>query len=99
MSLVTLEAAKRHLYITDPSRDAAVTEKIAQASDAMLTYLGAQGDPAWNETTTPPLVQAATLQMVGYLYQGWRVDPPAADADIWSDIKNTLMQLRDPALA
>jgi hypothetical protein len=98
MSLVSLAAAKRHLYLTDPAQDAAVTEKLEQASAIILRYLDLNGDETWTETTAPQPVQAATLLMLGYLFAGNRGDAPGSTT-IWQDIENVLKQFRDPALA
>lgn len=98
MSLVNLAAAKRHLYITDPTQEPAVIEKLEEASAIILRYLDLQGDPTWDETTAPAPVQAATKLMLGYLFSGQRGDADR-EGTIWTDIDHVLKQFRDPALA
>jgi predicted HD phosphohydrolase len=101
MTLETLANAKLHLHITDPARDAEVTLMLEHASALIVDYLGAQADPAWTETTAPDVVQAATLKMLGHLWEhrGDDVAPDDHDEKIWKAIALLLMRTRDPALA
>lgn len=98
VSLVTIDAAKRHLYVTDPAQDAAVIEKAEQASAIIVRHLDTQADPTWDDLTAPLPVQAAVLLMLGYLYAGNRGDAPGGTT-IWQDVDHVLKQFRDPALA
>ena len=100
MTLVTLEDATLHLHVTDPARDAEVTLYLEQASAAIFQYIGAQADPLWDETTAPPVVQAATLKLLAHFWKH-RGDDAADDHDekIWEGISRLLMRTRDPALA
>jgi len=95
VNLVTLAIAKEHLHVTDPARDAEVQTKLAHASDAIFKFIDARADPTWDETTAPPVVQAATLELLELL---WRPEPDRA-ALVWSHIDQLLRQTRDPAMA
>jgi hypothetical protein len=113
MALVTLAQTKRHLRIetetTDPlsEEDEDLTLKMGQAEALILDYLEG-GDAAWtDETTVPPVVQAALLVQVAEL---WRF---RGDDDQYAGITqvthlpgqlslyvvNLLRRYRDPALA
>lgn len=101
MTLATLADAKVHLHVTDPARDAEVTLYLEQASALVFQYIGTQADASWNETTAPDVVQAATLKLLGHLYEH-RGDDPAPDPHdeaIWTALSLLLMRTRDPALA
>ena len=88
------------MHVTDPARDAEVTLLLEHASALIYEYIGARADPSWDETTAPDVVQAATLKMLGHLWEH-RGDDAAADHDekIWEGISLLLMRTRDPALA
>lgn len=77
----------------DADRIADVTAKIAQASDIVLNYLKNPADSEyWDEDSTPERIQAATVLVVGSLYDG--------EAEPLSDpVKDILRRDRDPALA
>ena len=100
MTLVTIETAMLALHVTDPAREPEVQLYLEQASDAIVQYIGTQADPAWDETTAPPVVQAATLKLLGHFWKH-RGDDAADDHDekIWEGISRLLMRTRDPALA
>lgn len=100
MTLETLVNAKLHLHITDPARDAEVQLLLEHASALIYQYCGAQAVDTWDETTAPDVVQAATLKMLGHLYEH-RGDDASDDHDqkIWEAISLLLMRTRDPALA
>jgi hypothetical protein len=100
MILETLENAKLSLGITDPARDAEVQLLLEHASALIYQYVGAQAVPEWDETTAPDVVQAATLKMLGHLYEH-RGDDANDDHDekIWEAVSLLLMRTRDPALA
>lgn len=102
MILETLTNAKLYLHITDPRRDAEVQLLLEQASALIFEYVGARADAAWDETTAPKTVQAATLKMLGHLYEH-RGDDAASvfgpDAKFWDGISALLMRARDPAVS
>jgi hypothetical protein len=100
MTLETLENAKLALHITDPARDAEVQLLLEHASAIIYEYIGARADPSWDAATAPDVVQAATLKMLGHLYEH-RGDDAAEnhDAKIWEAISLLLMRTRDPGLA
>jgi hypothetical protein len=101
MRLVPLEDAKLFLHVTDPARDDEVTLLLDHASAVIIDYIGARADPDWDELTAPAVVQAATLKMLGHLWEhrGDDVAPDDHDVKIWEAIALLLMRTRDPALA
>lgn len=116
MSLITLEQAKRHLRldipVTSPPDDAELDLrlKMEAAEHIVLDYLGVSSTspPVWSdETTVPPLVQAAILLQLGELFR-FRGDDPGTvvssptrvEAGSLSPvIEGMLRRYRDPALA
>jgi hypothetical protein len=98
MMLVDLATAKTFLRITDPAFDAEVTMHVEHASDLMLTYLKGQGDPSWTSETAPARVQAATLKLLGHLYED-RDKLEQTHTQTWEAIGLLLARDRDPALA
>jgi hypothetical protein len=99
MMLVPLAVAKTHLHITDPARDAEVTTKLEHASGAIYKRIDTRADPAWDETSAPDVVQAATLKLLTALWEKRGDDDDGAAERTWKDIDELLMQVRDPALA
>ena len=101
MTLVPLADAKLHLGITEATeRDAEVTLYLKQASALIYQYIGTQADPLWDETTAPDDVQAATLKMLGNLFEHRGDDAnDEHEQKIWEGISLLLMRRRDPALA
>ena len=98
--LVTLEDAKLHLHVTDPARDAEVDLFLAQATDAIVSYLKERADPEWTETTTPPRIQRGILELCGLFWEDRDGQAPRDHAaDVWADIGRLLERDRDPALA
>lgn len=101
--LVAFETAKTHLRITDDDHDVEIQTKIDHASAIMLDYLKSRGDPTWDATSCPLPVQAATLYMIGLLYEhrGDDLEAGAGDFDqgTWDAIERLLKRSRDPALA
>ena len=97
--LVSLDVAKTHLHVTDPTRDAEVQSKLEQASDAILKYIDVRADPSWDETTTPPVVQAAVLELVALFWRDRGDTDDDSDAKTWRHIETLLKQTRDPAMA
>lgn len=98
-NLVPLEVAKTHLKITDPADDAEVTTKLGHASDAIRRFIDERADPTWDETSAPPVVQAATLYLLGALWVKRGDDDDTATARTWDAIDQILRQTRDPAVA
>lgn len=70
-----------------------VTVTAGQASAA-----GTVASPIWNEATAPLPVQAATLVMLGHLWEH-RGDDMDSDDKTWAAIERLLVRFRDPALA
>lgn len=71
--LVTLDEAKFHLRIDDTFSDVDLSEKITQASDIVIDYVGttaADGStPAdWDTTTVPPRAKLATLLVLATIF-------------------------------
>lgn len=110
MSMVTLAQAKRHLQIWTPITsplddvDEDITLKLAQAESIIIDYL--KSNDGWDETTVPPLVQAAVLLQLAELFR-FRGDDPAsaataptyADGQLSPAITNILRRYRDPAMS
>jgi hypothetical protein len=70
-----------------------VAVTVGQAEEAGTAVRG-----LWTTSTVPGRVQAATLLMLGRLFEH-RGDEEKADADCWMAIERLLMRSRDPALA
>jgi len=100
--LVTLDAAKRHLRVTDPAYDVEITDTLARASATIRDYLKERNDPTWTPSTVPLWLQAAVLLLLAHFYEH-RGDEFGADSDnddrVWSAIANLCRRSRDPALA
>lgn len=110
MSLVTLAQAKGHLQIWTPITspldpvDEDIAMKLAQAESIILDYL--KSDEGWDESTVPPLVQAAVLLQLTELFR-FRGDDPGGtvygpaynDGQLSSAITAILRRYRDPSLA
>lgn len=98
--IVTLENAKLNLGVTDPAQDDEVQMFADFATAQVLDFLGTRADPAWDETTSPLLVQAAVLQVLtnNFEHRGDEEDEDyqAKNAAIMSRL---LMNLRDIGLA
>ena len=99
MTLVPFAVAQDHLHITDPARDVEIQTKLAHASDAIYRYCDVVADPPWDETTAPDVVQAATLKLLGALWEKRGDDDDAAAERTWADIRQLLMQIKTPAFA
>ena len=100
--LVTLDQARHHLRVDAANEtDAAIESLITIASGIVLTYVKAPEDAAaaqdvWERDTVPGSVQAATLLVLGDLYdhrQGEGADP-LSDA-----VLLLLTPFRTPSLA
>jgi len=97
VTLATLAEAKAHLQITDDARDAEVTQFLALASAQVFDYIGTRADPAWDETSAPDVVRAATLRALVHNWEHRGDD--SDDTALWTAIGALLMRTRDPALA
>jgi Phage gp6-like head-tail connector protein len=95
--LLTLEDAKVHLRITDTAHDADVQQKLTEAQDAIIHYLGEQVDPLWTETTVPPLVLSQIKIYLTHLYED-RGDDMSRNAAVWETVRRALSQLRLQAI-
>jgi len=102
--LVTLESAKQHLLVDHDHDDALISSKVEEASGIVLDYLKLSSVPAaWEGGTgssggsgVPPLIQSATLLMVGELYK----NREASGVNVLSEgAKALLHRQRDPAMA
>lgn len=108
MAVITLQQAKDHLNISTPITspldqvDRDITLKMAQAESIIIDYL--KSDDGWDETTVPPLVQAAVLYRLAILWR-FRGDDGESQASDYADGQltpfetNILRRWRDPALA
>ena len=100
MTLETLANAKAALRVTDPALDAEVTLYLEHASAIVLDYLGTRADPAWDETTAPDVVQAATLQVLANNYEHRGDDETAEQhAKNYAIMSRLLINQRDIGLA
>ncbi len=102
--LVTLKQAQDHLRDYYPANEPDITMKITQASAAVLDYLKNPATAAdWTEETAPPLVQAAVLLTVSWLYDdrtgGDNVEGQVAHGYLPQSVTDLLHRMRDPALA
>lgn len=91
-ALVKLDQAKLRLRLTeaDDYHEPDVKMKMEQASDIVIDYIK-RSDHEWTDEDTPPVVQAAILEVVRNLFEG--VDPMP------QPVKDLLWRFRDPALA
>ena len=103
--LITLDQAKRQLRETGTARDAEITDKMAQAENAILLYLKPlrtdepRDDYPWTAATVPPVVQAAILIQLTNLDRNRGDSLDEQDAQAWLAIERLTAQLRDKALA
>jgi Phage gp6-like head-tail connector protein len=95
--LLTLEDAKIHLRITDPAHDADVQQKLTEAQDVILDYLGEQVDPLWTDATTPPRVLSAIKIYLTHLYEQ-RGEDMTTDVALWEAIRRLLARTRMQAI-
>jgi hypothetical protein len=103
--LWTVDEAKAHLRVRDTAHDADITQKLATAQEAIVAYLGAAADPAWDATTAPLAVKHAVLILTTHYYEhrGDDMSPSGSgatpDADVWRALAQLLAMYRDPTLA
>ena len=110
--IVTLEEAKVHLHVDGTDSDADITEKIHQASAAVISYL--KGTPDWLDSSgevvedspgafVPWQVRAATFQLLTALYENRGDDggelSKFSQGYLPPAVTALLYPLRDPALA
>jgi Phage gp6-like head-tail connector protein len=95
--LLTLEDAKVHLRITDTAHDVDVQQKLTEAQDVIVDYLGEQVDPLWTDTTAPPRVLSAIKIYLTHLYEQ-RGDDMASDMALWDAIRRLLARTRLQAI-
>jgi hypothetical protein len=105
-SLVSIEAAKRHLRVTTTHEDDDILLKLELASEEILGYL--RGNTAidelvmdaWAEGSIdiPAPVIVAVLLRLTYLYEH-RGDDPRRDEECWTSIEMVLRRLRTPAVS
>ncbi len=97
MALVTLEEARRNLWLTETDMaDTDIAAEVAalteRASAIIVDYLK-NPDHGWTDATAPEDVKAAVLLALTVLY-GDRAENPLTEA-----VRAVLHRRRDPALA
>ena len=98
LALVTDREARLHLHIdatpeSPPGEaDDLITMKIAHASNIVADYIKNPGN-GWTAETAPLLIKAATLLVLGVIYDDAAADP------LTPGVKNILHRWRDPAMA
>lgn len=102
--LVSEDVAIVHLRLgtpLSPELETDLTNKLQQANDAILDFLGAQAQPTWDATSVPSIVQAAMLLYLGNLWEHRGDDGAPQDADnaCWLAIERLLRRLRMPVIA
>jgi hypothetical protein len=108
--LVTMEAARDHLRNYYDAEENDIAAKITQASAVVLDYIKfPTGSDAWDSTSAPPVIQAAVLLTLGWLYEdrsgGLNPDatrPPMEQTALGylpPSVTDILHRYRDPALA
>src|SRR6185436_12285757 len=104
-TLITLDQAKRQLRETGTARDAEITDKMAQAENAILLYVKplrtdeARDDWPWTIDTVPPVIQSAILIQLTNLDRNRGDALDDEDERAWQAIERLTAQLRDKALA
>lgn len=92
LGLITLAEAKVHLRIFDDGSDADISLKGRAASEIVIDYIK-RPDHGWTAETAPKLVKAATLLVLGALFEEREGGDPISDA-----VQNILWRHRDPTL-
>ena len=92
-ALVTLEQARHRLRLSaaEDYHEPDVEMKMEQASDIVIDYIK-RPDHEWTDADTPPVIQAAILEVLMRLFEG-------SDDPLSSGVKSILWRYRDPALA
>ena len=102
MNLVPFAVAKDNLNNFDPADDELIQAKLTQASDAIYRYCddaATRADPPWDEDTAPPVVQAATLQLLTALWVKRGDEDDSAIERAWTAIRQLLVQIKESAIA
>jgi Phage gp6-like head-tail connector protein len=102
MGLVAFDVAKDHLRITDLDHDVEIQRKLDIASAEIADFIGAKFDPTWDEDSTPLVVQASVLKLLGARYEHRGDDASTSDnheSALWDEITRMLMRVRDPVFA
>jgi hypothetical protein len=97
--LLTLAEAKTHLREVSTANDEDITAKTLEGSAIIVSYLKAQADPAWDDTTAPPEVKAGVKLLLSNLMENRGGEDEARRDEItWEAIARILVRRRDPAL-
>lgn len=105
--LVTLERAKSQEYVIHDADDAEITNKVEEASDIVLDYVGdrenANGwsaeDPLPADAiAVPGVISAAVLLVFGALWEN-RDGGEDGPEPLSPAVKNLLRRYRDPVIA
>jgi hypothetical protein len=102
--LVTLAQAQDHLRDYYAANEPDIKTKITQASAAVLDYMKfPEGSVMWDADSAPPLVQAAVLLTLSWLFDdrtgGDNVEGQVALGYLPQSVTDLLHRMRDPALA
>ena len=107
MMLVTLERAKSQEYITHSMYDAEVANKVVEATDIVLDYIGDRDNlRGWSiadplpdgGVAVPGVVTAAILLVFGALWEG-REGAEDSPEPISPAVERLLRRYRDPVMA
>lgn len=99
MSLVTFDQAKAHLAVDHNEDDTLIQVFVDAASDIVLDYLKKTvEDLPGSPSEVPPTIEAATLLVIGALYEN-RDGAENAPQPLSQAVKDLLHRYRDPALA
>jgi hypothetical protein len=104
MNFIELDDAKFAVAAYDPADEAQLTKYCQRASAIIWDYLKKPSAdppiPEWTPETAEAVVVAATLLMLGHLWEH-RGDDTESEPDpkIWDAIALLLVRKRDPALA
>lgn len=100
MNLVDFDDVKAHLRITGTEEDDNIDRLIMVASSIVMDYLKKTPEEAWGVgdpvvVTVPGVVQAATMLIIGELYQ----ERESESSPISPGVEALLRRQRDPAIA
>jgi len=91
-------------FSADP-RTPEVERKIAEATDIVLNYISSyvqREQPTWDESTVPPLIRAAVLMILSWLWEHRGdddTDQSPADGYLIKPVTALLHRYRDPTMA
>lgn len=93
-ALISLPEAKRQLRIadTDDAFDVEVQERLVEASDIVVDYVGARA-AEWTVDTVPPRAKAAVKIMLSELFDR------GSEATMPDGVRSLLARLRKPVAA